>query len=354
MTTSTLEWNWRGANIRLDIASSGTGPALLLLPALSSISTHHEMGPLAEHLAPRYSTVCVDWPGFGARARPQVDWTPDAYSAFLAFLLTSVVPHPHAVIAAGHAASYALKYAASAPQATTRLVLIAPTWRGPLPTVLGERRPSSRPAPPPGRSPRHWSARLSSQRQRVRRAPHGRRSRLHRSGVPDRRAATSEARRCARAGGTICLGALRHRRSRSARRARRVSRSRAARASSGPVDLRRRDAAAVTRGNGGARRHSRHSKHYAAARKALRARGVSRRGLRGHGSVPARYLYVGGSQTLRGICARRLRAPRAICIAANRWPDGKACRTWARTFRRFTARTDGHCCRCASDPQRDR
>ena len=141
MTTSTLEWNWRGANIRLDIASSGTGPALLLLPALSSISTHHEMGPLAEHLAPRYSTVCVDWPGFGARARPQVDWTPDAYSAFLAFLLTSVVPHPHAVIAAGHAASYALKYAASAPQATTRLVLIAPTWRGPLPTVLGERRP---------------------------------------------------------------------------------------------------------------------------------------------------------------------------------------------------------------------
>ena len=141
MTTSTLEWNWRGANIRLDIASSGTGPALLLLPALSSISTHHEMGPLAEHLAPRYSTVRVDWPGFGARARPQVDWTPDAYSAFLAFLLTSVVPHPHAVIAAGHAASYALKYAASAPQATTRLVLIAPTWRGPLPTVLGERRP---------------------------------------------------------------------------------------------------------------------------------------------------------------------------------------------------------------------
>jgi pimeloyl-ACP methyl ester carboxylesterase len=140
MTTSTLEWNWRGANIRLDIASSGTGPALLLLPALSSISTHHEMGPMAEHL-PRYSTVCVDWPGFGGRARPQVDWTPDAYSAFLAFLLTSVVPHPHAVIAAGHAASYALKYAASAPQATTRLVLIAPTWRGPLPTVLGERRP---------------------------------------------------------------------------------------------------------------------------------------------------------------------------------------------------------------------
>lgn len=141
MTTSTLDWNWRGANIRLDMHSSGTGPTLLLLPAFSSISTHLEMRPLAEHLAPRYSTVCVDWPGFGARARPQVDWTPDAYSTFLAFLLTSVVPHPHAVIAAGHAASYALKHAADTPQATTRLVLIAPTWRGPLPTVLGEPRP---------------------------------------------------------------------------------------------------------------------------------------------------------------------------------------------------------------------
>jgi pimeloyl-ACP methyl ester carboxylesterase len=141
MTTSTLDWNWRGATIRLAAESSGTGPTLLLLPAFSSISTRHEMRPLAEHLARRYSTVCVDWPGFGDRARPQVDWTPDAYSAFLTFLLTSVVPHPYAIIAAGHAASYVLKYAASAPQAAARLVLIAPTRRGPLPTMLDRRPP---------------------------------------------------------------------------------------------------------------------------------------------------------------------------------------------------------------------
>jgi pimeloyl-ACP methyl ester carboxylesterase len=141
MTTSTLDWNWRGATIRLAAESSGTGPTLLLLPAFSSISTRHEMRPLAEHLVPRYSTVCVDWPGFGDGARPQIDWTPDAYSAFLTFLLTSVVPHPYAIIAAGHAASYVLKYAASAPQAAARLVLIAPTWRGPLPTMLDRRPP---------------------------------------------------------------------------------------------------------------------------------------------------------------------------------------------------------------------
>jgi pimeloyl-ACP methyl ester carboxylesterase len=140
MGASVLEWNWRGETIRLGTHASGSGPQqLLLLPALSSISTRHEMRPLQERLAPRYSTLCVDWPGFGDGARPQIDWRPETYSAFLSFLLTAVMPQPHAVVAAGHAAAYALAQAASAPQA--RLALLAPTWRGPLPTVMGGPRP---------------------------------------------------------------------------------------------------------------------------------------------------------------------------------------------------------------------
>ncbi len=139
MDASVLEWNWRGETIRLGTQASGTGPQLLLLPALSSISTRHEMRPLQERLAQRYATLCVDWPGFGDAARPYIDWTPDAYSAFLSFLLTAVIPQPHAIVAAGHAASYALAQAAGAPQA--RLILLAPTWRGPLPTVMGGHRP---------------------------------------------------------------------------------------------------------------------------------------------------------------------------------------------------------------------
>lgn len=134
-----LEWNWRGETIRLGTQASGAGPTLLLLPALSSISTRHEMRPLQERLAPHYSTLSVDWPGFGDEPRPQVEWTPEAYSAFLSFLLTSVIPQPHAVIAGGHAAAYVLAQATSAPQA--KLVLLAPTWRGPLPTVMGGHRP---------------------------------------------------------------------------------------------------------------------------------------------------------------------------------------------------------------------
>jgi pimeloyl-ACP methyl ester carboxylesterase len=142
MDTRTLDWTWRGKTIRLGADASGTGPKVLLLPALSSISSRREMRALQERLAPRYSTLAVDWPGFGDAARPQVDWTPDAYAAFLAFLLTSVMAHPYAIIAAGHAATYVLKHAAGAsPPATARLVLIAPTWRGPLPTVMGGQRP---------------------------------------------------------------------------------------------------------------------------------------------------------------------------------------------------------------------
>jgi pimeloyl-ACP methyl ester carboxylesterase len=139
MDKAMLEWNWRGETVRLGTDASGTGPQVLLLPALSSISTRHEMRPLQERLARRYSTLSVDWPGFGDAARPQVDWRPEAYSAFLSFLLREVIPRPHAIVAAGHAAGYVLKHAGDAPQA--RLVLLAPTWRGPLPTAMGGQRP---------------------------------------------------------------------------------------------------------------------------------------------------------------------------------------------------------------------
>jgi pimeloyl-ACP methyl ester carboxylesterase len=100
MDTQTVEWSWRGQAIRLDVTKSGGGPMVLLLPALSSISTRREMRPLQERLARRYSTFCIDWPGFGDQARPPVDWVPDTYSAFLSFLLTSMVVQPHAIIAA--------------------------------------------------------------------------------------------------------------------------------------------------------------------------------------------------------------------------------------------------------------
>jgi len=50
------------------------GPTLLLLPALSSISTRHEMHPLQERLAFAFSTITIDWSGFGDQPRPALVW----------------------------------------------------------------------------------------------------------------------------------------------------------------------------------------------------------------------------------------------------------------------------------------
>jgi hypothetical protein len=58
METRTVEWSWREQAIRLGASVSGSGPIVLLLPALSSISTSGEMRPLHERLnAPVFDTL---------------------------------------------------------------------------------------------------------------------------------------------------------------------------------------------------------------------------------------------------------------------------------------------------------
>jgi pimeloyl-ACP methyl ester carboxylesterase len=140
MRTRQLTWRLDGKAIGLGCDWSGQGPKVLLLPALSSISTRHEMGPLQERLSANYHTVAADWPGFGDQPRPPCDWQPVIYASFLTYLIDSLRPL-HAVIAAGHAATFALAHGYGYPQAFGRLVLIAPTWRGPLPTMMNGHRP---------------------------------------------------------------------------------------------------------------------------------------------------------------------------------------------------------------------
>jgi pimeloyl-ACP methyl ester carboxylesterase len=134
-----INWSWRGETIEVGIDTRGNGPAILMLPALSSISTRFEMGPLVEQIAPTFTTMAVDWPGFGDRARPGVAWEPDAYRKFLGHILREI-PKLTATIAAGHAGGYLLAQAAEHPGSVGRLCLVAPTWRGPLPTMMGGRR----------------------------------------------------------------------------------------------------------------------------------------------------------------------------------------------------------------------
>ena len=135
--TRQVRWTWQGQELSLAVDESGNGPQVLLLPALSSISTRREMRPLMQGLANRFSVIAPDWPGFGDLARPPVPWTPDALSSFLDQFVREQAPALHATIAAGHAATYALYLAAECPDSLGRLALLAPTWRGPLPTVVG-------------------------------------------------------------------------------------------------------------------------------------------------------------------------------------------------------------------------
>jgi pimeloyl-ACP methyl ester carboxylesterase len=139
--TRQVSWSWQGHEIPLGLDEAGDGPAILLLPALSSISTRREMHLLMRGLASRFHTIAPDWPGFGDQPRPPIVWTPDALSAFLAWLVREQVPALQATIAAGHAASYALHLLVRRPGILGRLVLLAPTWRGPLPTMAGGDRP---------------------------------------------------------------------------------------------------------------------------------------------------------------------------------------------------------------------
>ena len=114
---------------------------MLLLPALSSVSTRREMHPLMRRLASKAHVIAPDWPGFGDQPRPPITWTPDALSSFLDQFVRKEVPALQGTIAAGHAASYVLYQAARTPGIMGRLCLVAPTWRGPLPTMAGRDRP---------------------------------------------------------------------------------------------------------------------------------------------------------------------------------------------------------------------
>jgi pimeloyl-ACP methyl ester carboxylesterase len=128
-------WNWKETQIKVIYETRGQGNPVLLLPAFSTVSTREEMRPLAELLASNFQVVSLDWPGFGESARPRIDYQPQLYHQFLKDFVESIFKSPVAVVAAGHAAGYAMQLAQSKPNVWSKIVLAAPTWRGPLPTM---------------------------------------------------------------------------------------------------------------------------------------------------------------------------------------------------------------------------
>jgi pimeloyl-ACP methyl ester carboxylesterase len=129
-------WNWKNQQLRIVYESLGQGSPLLLLPAFSTVSMRSEMAEIGKLLSPYFQVTAVDWPGFGQSSRPAVNYSPALYQQFLEDFVTSVFNQPATVVAAGHSAAYILQLANKIPTVFSRIVLIAPTWRGPL-RVMG-------------------------------------------------------------------------------------------------------------------------------------------------------------------------------------------------------------------------
>lgn len=139
-TVQQFYWNWKKKPVTVVYEVMGEGKPILLLPAFSSVSTRVEMRDLAKQLAQRFQVVTVDWVGFGQSSRPGVVYSPALYHAFLKDFVRGVFNQPVVVIAAGHAAGYVMQLAQRSPDVWSWIVLVAPTWRGPLPTAMGEHR----------------------------------------------------------------------------------------------------------------------------------------------------------------------------------------------------------------------
>jgi pimeloyl-ACP methyl ester carboxylesterase len=139
-TVHQYAWQWREHNIRITYEVLGEGPPILLLPAFSTVSSRSEMRGLAESLADRYQVYALDWVGFGESERPQVEYSPKIYHALLRTFVRDTFTDPVVVIAAGHSAGYVMEMVQDEPQPWKWVVLTAPTWRGPLPTAMGEER----------------------------------------------------------------------------------------------------------------------------------------------------------------------------------------------------------------------
>lgn len=138
---ATFAWSWRGRPVAVAYEEVGDGPTpVLCLPAFSTVSTREELRPLATLLAGRgFNCILLDRPGFGGSERPRLDYGPALFRAFLPAFAEGRGP-ALGIVACGHAAGYALDLARARPGLVGALVLVAPTWRGPLPTAMGEHR----------------------------------------------------------------------------------------------------------------------------------------------------------------------------------------------------------------------
>ena len=140
-TASEYQWYWQEQPLSIAYETVGIGEPILLLPSFSTVSSRTEMSGLADRLKSHFQVTSIDFPGFGDSARPRLDYAPSLYRQFLADFVRDNYTSSVRIVAAGHAAGYAQNLAATVPNIVSKLVLVAPTWRGPLPTMAWGQKP---------------------------------------------------------------------------------------------------------------------------------------------------------------------------------------------------------------------
>lgn len=131
-----FNWHWKNQQFQVIYETLGQRNPVLLLPAFSTVSSRTEMAGIAQLLAPQYQVYLLDWLGFGDSQRPALDYHPQIYHQLLKDFVNATFQQPVIIIAAGHSIGYALELAKIAPETVSKLILVAPTWRGPL-RVMG-------------------------------------------------------------------------------------------------------------------------------------------------------------------------------------------------------------------------
>lgn len=140
-------WIHGGRDVEIALSDSGgPGPAWLLLPALSTIASRSEWQPFCDAIADQQQSssarprlISVDWPGFGESERPRLPYDAELLARFLADFRRDCCPADCGLIAAGHAAGIGLLASQRHGLALREWVLVAPTWRGPFPTMARRR-----------------------------------------------------------------------------------------------------------------------------------------------------------------------------------------------------------------------
>ncbi len=135
-TSDRYNWNYQGKQYQIVYETIGKGNPVLLLPAFSTVSSRGEMKGIARILATQYQVTVLDWLGFGESPCPPVDYNPVLFKQLLDDFVKYAFNHPIIVIAAGHTSGYALKLAQDNRNIVSKLILVAPTWQGPL-RVMG-------------------------------------------------------------------------------------------------------------------------------------------------------------------------------------------------------------------------